>query len=62
MDTGIYNLLINNFLVNISIFTFFHLKVGVVSFGSSAGCEVGYPAGFSRTEYYLDWIMSNTGM
>lgn len=37
-------------------------QVGVVSFGSSAGCEVGYPAGFSRTEYYLDWIMSNTGM
>merc|ERR1712098_493605 len=30
----------------------------IVSFGSSAGCEVGYPAGFTRTEYYLDWITS----
>merc|ERR1712107_531963 len=35
-------------------------QVGVVSFGASAGCEVGYPAGFSRTEYYLDWICSET--
>merc|ERR1711936_1562418 len=25
-------------------------QVGVVSFGASAGCEVGYPAGFTRTE------------
>merc|ERR1712077_7952 len=30
-------------------------QVGIVSFGSSRGCEVGYPAGFTRTEYYLDW-------
>merc|ERR1712066_104787 len=30
-------------------------QVGIVSFGASAGCEVGYPAGFSRVEYYLDW-------
>jgi len=37
-------------------------QVGIVSFGSSAGCEVGAPAGFTRTEYYLDWIMSETGM
>merc|ERR1719384_1137702 len=35
-------------------------QVGIVSFGSSSGCEVGYPAGFTRTEYYLDWIMSNS--
>merc|ERR1711988_1830349 len=35
-------------------------QVGVVSFGASAGCEVGYPAGFSRTEYYGDWIDSET--
>merc|ERR1712236_159811 len=33
-------------------------QVGVVSFGSSAGCEVGYPAGFTRVEYYLEWITS----
>merc|ERR1711973_877173 len=37
-------------------------QVGIVSFGASAGCEVGYPAGFTRVEYYLDWIMSETGM
>merc|ERR1719504_367581 len=37
-------------------------QVGIVSFGSSAGCEVGLPAGFTRTEYYLDWIKSETGM
>jgi len=37
-------------------------QVGIVSFGSSAGCEVGYPAGFTRVEYYLDWIKSETGM
>merc|ERR1719481_2452463 len=37
-------------------------QVGIVSFGASAGCEVGYPAGFTRTEYYLDWISSNTGI
>merc|ERR1712241_1526418 len=37
-------------------------QVGVVSFGASAGCEVGYPAGYSRTEYYLDWIMQNSGI
>merc|ERR1712130_536098 len=37
-------------------------QVGIVSFGASAGCEVGMPAGFTRTEYYLDWIRSETGM
>jgi len=35
-------------------------QIGVVSFGASSGCEVGYPAGFTRTEYYLDWICSET--
>merc|ERR1711988_1212214 len=37
-------------------------QVGIVSFGASAGCEVGMPAGFTSTEYYLDWIKSETGM
>merc|ERR1712172_170236 len=37
-------------------------QVGIVSFGSSSGCETGLPAGFTRTEYYIDWIMSETGM
>merc|ERR1712098_775943 len=35
-------------------------QIGVVSFGASAGCEVGSPAGFSRTEYYRDWLCSET--
>merc|ERR1712227_376855 len=33
-------------------------QVGVVSFGASAGCEVGYPAGFTRNAYFMDWICS----
>ena len=37
-------------------------QAGIVSFGSSAGCEVGYPAGFTRTEYYLDWIKQQAGI
>merc|ERR1711936_215637 len=37
------------------------IQVGIVSFGASAGCEVGMPAGFTRTEYYLDWIKSGLG-
>ena len=36
-------------------------QVGITSFGASAGCEVGYPAGFTRVECYLDWIKSETG-
>ncbi|XP_076042405.1 chymotrypsin BI-like [Oratosquilla oratoria] len=35
---------------------------GVVSFGSSAGCELGYPAAFTRVTAYLDWIETNTGI
>jgi len=35
-------------------------QVGVVSFGASTGCEVGLPSGFTRVEYYLDWIMAHT--
>jgi len=37
-------------------------QVGIVSFGSSAGCEVGYPAGFTRTEFYIEWLCSETGV
>ena len=25
-------------------------------------CEVGYPAGFTWTEYYLDWIKQQAGI
>ena len=37
-------------------------QVGIVSFGASAGCEVGYPAGLTRVEAYLDWICQETGV
>jgi len=38
------------------------VEIGIVSFGASSGCEVGYPAGFTRTNYYLDWIKDQTGI
>jgi len=37
-----------------------YTQVGIVSFGSSAGCTLGYPVGFTRVTSYLDWITSNT--
>ncbi|KAH8364125.1 hypothetical protein KR084_002798 [Drosophila pseudotakahashii] len=36
--------------------------IGVTSFVSSAGCESGAPAGFTRVTSYLDWIKSNSGI
>jgi len=38
------------------------IECGIVSFGASAGCERNYPAGFTRTEYYLDWIKEQAGI
>merc|ERR1711862_610335 len=35
---------------------------GITSFGSSTGCETGYPDGYTRVTDYLDWIESNTGI
>jgi chymotrypsin len=35
------------------------LQVGVVSFGSSAGCQRGFPAGFSRVTSFRQWISNN---
>ena len=51
---------------------------GIVSFGAASGCEAGLPAGYTRylecskdqqnillknrTETYLDWILSETGI
>ena len=34
---------------------------GIVSFGSSVGCEVGYPNGFTKVEHYMDWIQEIMG-
>lgn len=36
--------------------------IGVTSFGSSAGCEKGYPTGYSRVTYFRDWIKYHTGI
>ncbi|KAK7066347.1 hypothetical protein SK128_015607 [Halocaridina rubra] len=39
-----------------------NVTIGITSFGASAGCEVGYPDGFTRVTYFLDWIEANTGI
>lgn len=38
------------------------ILVGIVSFGSKAGCAVGVPQGFTRIGSYLKWIKSMTKM
>uniref|UniRef100_A0A0P5IAZ4 Chymotrypsin proteinase 6E n=1 Tax=Daphnia magna TaxID=35525 RepID=A0A0P5IAZ4_9CRUS len=37
-------------------------QVGIVSFGSSAGCTRGLPAGFTRVSSYAEWITLVTGL
>ncbi|KAI7815053.1 Serine protease, partial [Rhyzopertha dominica] len=37
-------------------------QVGVVSFVHRAGCASGNPSGYVRTEPYLSWISTNTGI
>ncbi|KAH8331831.1 hypothetical protein KR074_005676 [Drosophila pseudoananassae] len=36
--------------------------IGITSFGSVDGCEVGSPAAFTRVTSYLDWIKENSGV
>lgn len=36
------------------------LQIGVVSFGSSGGCDDGTPTVFARITYYLGWIEDNS--
>ncbi|KAM7357805.1 serine protease 1-like [Cochliomyia hominivorax] len=38
------------------------VQIGLTSFGAAVGCAKGYPAAFTRTTSYLDWIKSNTGI
>ena len=37
-------------------------QIGIVSFGSTLGCESGAPAGFTEVTMYRDWISSVTGI
>merc|ERR1711937_801543 len=37
-------------------------QIGITSFGSSMGCEIGSHAGFTRPTSFLDWIETNTGI
>lgn len=36
--------------------------IGITSFGSPDGCQVGEPAAFTRVTSYLDWIKANSGV
>jgi len=38
-----------------------YTQVGIVSFGSAAGCQVGY-AGHTNVIRYLCWIAKHTGI
>ncbi|XP_077283122.1 transmembrane protease serine 9-like [Arctopsyche grandis] len=38
------------------------VQIGIVSFGSSQGCEVGYPPVYSRVTSFLFWISAVTGI
>merc|ERR1712241_399961 len=46
----------------LSIPGFRYEQIGIVSFGSSLGCESGAPAAFTEVSMYSDWISSVTGM
>jgi phage baseplate assembly protein gpV len=37
-----------------------YTEIGIVSFGHVSGCELGFPAVFTRVTSYLDWIEQNT--
>ena len=37
-----------------------YTQVGIVSFVAAAGCELGYPAGFTRVNKFLCWIAKYT--
>ena len=39
-----------------------YTQVGIVSFGAAAGCQLGYPAAFTRVTSYLGWITANTAV
>ena len=39
-----------------------YTQVGVVSFVSAAGCQRGFPVGFTRVTSFLSWISLVTGL
>jgi secreted trypsin-like serine protease len=39
-----------------------YTEIGIVSFGHSSGCEMGFPVVFTRVTSFLDWIEKNTGI
>ncbi|XP_004524583.1 serine protease 3-like [Ceratitis capitata] len=38
------------------------ILIGVTSYGAIEGCELGFPAAFTRVSSYLDWIKEHTGV
>ncbi|XP_067648241.1 brachyurin [Eurosta solidaginis] len=38
------------------------ILIGLTSFGSIHGCNLGYPAAFTKVSSYLDWISDETGI
>ena len=38
-----------------------YTQIGILSFLSNRGCNSGYPTGYTRVTYFLEWIRSNIG-
>lgn len=36
--------------------------IGVISFVSNEGCTSGWPSGYTRVGYFLNWISTHTGI
>uniref|UniRef100_A0A182V8E1 Peptidase S1 domain-containing protein n=1 Tax=Anopheles merus TaxID=30066 RepID=A0A182V8E1_ANOME len=36
------------------------LQIGIVSFGSAAGCSIGMPSVYARVSFFLPWIEANS--
>lgn len=37
-------------------------QIGVVAFGATAGCNLGFPSGYMRTANFVHWINQHTGI
>lgn len=37
-------------------------QIGIVVFGSAAGCDLGFPSGYARVSIFTSWISSATGI